>query len=85
MGIGRHQNSLSSRDCRIFALFGHPIFLPPYTPFYNPIEVLFSILKSRLKKIHKENGDILQELTEVVTKLTDFRATNLYLKMWIHR
>lgn len=27
-----------------------PIFLPPYTPFFNPIEVLFGIVKKHLKK-----------------------------------
>ena len=26
-----------------------PIFLPAYCPFYNPIELLFGVLKSRLK------------------------------------
>jgi transposase len=57
-----------------------PIFLPPYTPFYNPIEILFGILKKRLKKIHRENGNLFNEITEILTEMTNFRATNLMKK-----
>lgn len=32
-----------------------PIFLPPYCPFYNPIEILFGIVKKYLKRHYQEN------------------------------
>lgn len=33
-----------------------PIFLPAYAPFYNPIEIVFGLLKRELKKIYSENS-----------------------------
>jgi transposase len=30
------------------------VFLPAYTPFFNPIELLFGYIKSYLKRIYRE-------------------------------
>lgn len=35
-----------------------PIFLPPYTPFLNPIEILFGIVKNHLKKTFAKSTKI---------------------------
>ncbi|XP_062711050.1 uncharacterized protein LOC134289068 [Aedes albopictus] len=32
-----------------------PVFLPPYCPFYNPIELAFGMTKSRIRKAYVEN------------------------------
>ena len=31
-------------------IFVVPIFLPPYCPIYNPIEILFGLMKSRMQR-----------------------------------
>lgn len=35
-------------------------FLPPYSPFLNPIELLFSVLKSNLRKLSFSNVEELE-------------------------
>lgn len=57
-----------------------PVFLPPYSPFYNPIEIIFGILKSRLRKIHQENGNLSQEIALVLNDLATFDSTELFKK-----
>lgn len=32
-----------------------PIFLPAYCPFFNPIELIFGLIKKKLKRMYKEN------------------------------
>ena len=32
------------------------IYLPPYSPDYNPIEEFFSVLKTWLKRYYKDHG-----------------------------
>lgn len=32
-----------------------PVFLPPYCPFYNPVELIFGMTKSRIRKSYVEN------------------------------
>lgn len=33
-----------------------PIFLPAYAPFYNPIEIIFGLIKRFLREIYNENS-----------------------------
>lgn len=33
-----------------------PVFLPPYCPFFNPIELVFGITKRIMKRAYKENS-----------------------------
>lgn len=41
------------------------LYLPPYTPEYNPIEMMWSKIKNYLRKNRSEN---LDELKEIITK-----------------
>lgn len=46
------------------------IFLPAYTPFFNPIELVFGYIKKTLKREHVEN--VKSFLPEVVTVLQEY-------------
>ncbi|XP_062704928.1 uncharacterized protein LOC115265658 [Aedes albopictus] len=41
-----------------------PIFLPAYCPFFNPIEIIFGLIKKHLRRHHQENASILEELCD---------------------
>ncbi|TPX67036.1 hypothetical protein CcCBS67573_g07622 [Chytriomyces confervae] len=49
----------------------YPIFLPAYCPFFNPIELVFGMIKGELKKEYKEN-DRRDLLTVVALVLQEF-------------
>lgn len=58
-----------------------PIFLPAYTPFFNPIEYMFGYVKKHLKKKHagsKNNMEVL--VNEKFTKMREFPCTKLFKK-----
>jgi transposase len=46
----------------------HPVFLPPYSPFLNPIEELFSKWKNDIRRSESQNED---ELYETVHNTSD--------------
>lgn len=37
------------------------LYLPPYSPDFNPIELAFSKLKTWLRKVHARTRDMLEE------------------------
>lgn len=58
-----------------------PIFLPAYTPFFNPIEYVFGYVKQHLKRKSagsRPNMDIL--VNEEFTKMRRFPCTNIFKK-----
>lgn len=51
-----------------------PIFLPAYCPFYNPIEIVFGLIKKRLRKRYLEGQVKKDDLPVVIsTILKEFR------------
>lgn len=42
-----------------------PIFLPAYCPFFNPIEIVFGLIKRDLKRHHVEHKPALTEVCEI--------------------
>lgn len=59
-----------------------PIFLPAYCPFYNPIEIIFGLVKRFLRRHYKENDKTPLSLT-VAAALTKFMihpCTGLFRK-----
>lgn len=49
----------------LFSQNGHRLeFLPPYSPFLNPIENMFSQLKSKIKELSPKNEDELYKSVE---------------------
>jgi len=56
------------------------IYLPPYCPFYNPIEIVFSILKRMLKKHYKKKGTEQLLLTTILNSLGYHNCEGLFQK-----
>lgn len=56
-----------------------PIFLPSYTPFFNPIELVFGYLKKYLQKLDYESSKKSIEvcIAEGIWKFTQFNATKI--------
>lgn len=58
------------------------LFLPPYTPILNPIEIHFSILKQKIKKnIYTNIDDIILEIHYTLTPLNPAILKNLQSKL----
>lgn len=59
-----------------------PIFLPAYAPFYNPIEIVFGLMKRFLKEIYlensKENANFY--IAKAIKKFTNKDMLPLYRK-----
>ncbi|KAI0350117.1 hypothetical protein OH77DRAFT_1413691, partial [Trametes cingulata] len=55
------------------------IFLPPYSPDYNPIEMAYSTVKSHLRR-HSENGEntSLVRISEACCTVTPEKAAGFY-------
>lgn len=55
-----------------------PIFLPPYCPFFNPVEIAFGLMKRFLRKHHHENSPILRDICSTVAKFQNFSAKGIF-------
>ncbi|TPX69901.1 hypothetical protein CcCBS67573_g06700 [Chytriomyces confervae] len=60
----------------------YPIFLPAYCPFFNPIELVFGLIKGELRKEYKENDrqDMLAVVALVLLKFANRDFTKLFGK-----
>lgn len=55
------------------------IFLPPYTPFFNPIEVIFGLMNKHLKRKHAGSSKDMEILiNEELTKMGWYNCTNIF-------
>lgn len=53
------------------------IFLPPYSPDYNPIELAISKIKSVLRKLARRNvGDLFDAIVQAMSSITLTDATH---------
>lgn len=59
-----------------------PIFLPPYCPFFNPVEIAFGSMKRSLRKHHHENSPILRDICAIIAKFRNVSARGIF-KHWI--
>lgn len=56
-----------------------PIFLPPYTPFFNPIEIVFGVIKKHLKKTFAASTKNMEfEVNAEFTKMRHFDCTSIF-------
>lgn len=60
----------------------YPIFLPAYCPHYNPIEIVFGIIKKRMQKTYSENGESNMEkyVAKTMQEFRYFRMDRLFRK-----
>lgn len=57
------------------------IFLPPYTPFFNPIEYVFGYVKKHLKRKSAESRNNMETLVnEEFTQMRNFPCTKIFKK-----
>lgn len=55
------------------------IFLPPYSPDFNPIELVFSKLKTRLRRVAARTQDALEDaIAEALTTISAQDAANCF-------
>jgi transposase len=55
------------------------LYLPPYSPDFNPIEKFFSKLKARLRKAAKRDiGALWKEIGELLNTLSPSECTNFF-------
>lgn len=58
-----------------------PIFLPPYCPMYNPIEILFGLCKKNMKRNYEESTKNLEVfVATTMLKFRNFNATKVFRK-----
>lgn len=58
-----------------------PIFLPPYTPFFNQIEVIFGIIKNHLKReCAGDTSNMEMKINEELNRMKNFRCTKIFKK-----
>ncbi|XP_062550474.1 uncharacterized protein LOC134215270 [Armigeres subalbatus] len=57
-----------------------PVFLPPYCPFFNPVELVFGMTKSRIRKAYVENKNEKLSLLALETfmALEKYNCSNIY-------
>ncbi len=65
-------------NCSIHKREGKRLFLPPYSPEYNPIEILFSILKRKVKC-----SSVTSLRRAIISVLEDVSVTSAQ-KIWAH-
>lgn len=60
----------------------HVIFLPPYTPFFNPIEYIFGYCKKKLQRVYVENSssDLTTTISATLNTFTNFNCTRVFRK-----
>ncbi|XXQ36924.1 Tc1-like transposase DDE domain-containing protein [Plasmodiophora brassicae] len=59
-----------------------PIFLPAYCPFYNPIELLFGMIKRRLRELYDERSgsDITAVINDVLVEFSNRSMEEVFKK-----
>lgn len=55
-----------------------PIFLPAYCPFFNPIEVIFGLIKRKLKKEHVEGTPVLPDVCDIMARFRVYPCANIF-------
>lgn len=56
------------------------IYLPPYCPFYNPIEIVFGLVKGALKKFYERKGTERLLLTTVLDNFSSRDFESIFQK-----
>lgn len=55
------------------------IFTPPYSPEYNPIELIFGIIKNKYYKLrYKDNFNIIKSINESISSVTADHIMNSF-------
>lgn len=57
-----------------------PIFLPAYCPFYNPIEIIFGLVKRYLKRhyVEEDKTPFPTVIAAALTKFMNYNSSNIF-------
>ncbi|XP_039450495.1 uncharacterized protein LOC120429488 [Culex pipiens pallens] len=55
-----------------------PIFLPAYCPFFNPLEVVFGLIKKDLQRQHRQNVPVMHEVLDAVNRFKIYPCLRLF-------
>jgi transposase len=54
------------------------VYIPPYSPWYNPVEYAFSILKQKYRKLRLRHGTVAEHIEESLQSLTTEKSSKFY-------
>lgn len=75
-GARIHCNSNIIRYLRSIGII--PMFLPPYCPFFNPIVLIFGLIKSHLRRHHRENESVMHEVCEAMNSIKIYPCQKIF-------
>lgn len=55
-----------------------PVFLPAYAPFFNPIEVIFGLVKKDLIRNRAEGSPVLQDVCAAINRFKIYPCTKIF-------
>ncbi|XP_038105590.1 LOW QUALITY PROTEIN: uncharacterized protein LOC119765553 [Culex quinquefasciatus] len=55
-----------------------PIFLPAYCPFFNPLEIIFGLIKKDLQRHHRQNEPVLHEVLDAINRFKTYSCLKLF-------
>lgn len=60
----------------------YPNFLPAYTPFYNPIEIVFGLVKKKMQQSYSGNNtrDVKLFVAEIMVSFRSYKMNGLFRK-----
>lgn len=61
------------------------VFLPPYTPQFQPIEHAFSVFKHQYRRIAPNNAGIEDRIVHAVSELTTEKLSAMFIACWARR
>jgi transposase len=54
------------------------VYIPPYSPWYNPVEYAFSIIKQNYRKLRLRHGTVAEHIEESLQSLTAEKSSRFY-------
>jgi transposase len=77
-----HADILTSTWAMLQATYGiSHLFLSPYSPFLNPIEYAFNMLKNDVRESHFRNrGELIESIKECIPHITPTQAHGFFKK-----
>lgn len=59
-----------------------PLVLPSYCPFYNPIEIIFGLVKRKMRKLNTNNDkkDMVDRVSQALVSFKDKDCSQLFRK-----
>lgn len=56
----------------------HMLFIPPYSPQFNGIEYVFSMIKNKYRSIKNDNSNAIKNITDIINNFQDHNFSHIY-------